>query len=115
MPLPIERYVRASVEIYGSKRRVEGCIELGLLYSPSERPSQFRPEMIALAQAALSRDALPTHFDENFADALQAAIDRRFVEAWGHRPRFIEIWRGVGADEEPLIQVYAPCGMPRVR
>lgn len=112
---PIERYVRASVDILGSKRRVEGCVELGLLYlPPGERPSAFRTEMRECAEAAL-RDLhgrWESQFDEDLADAIQGVIDRRMIALWGDRPRFIEVWRGTGADEEALTQTYAPFGMP---
>lgn len=100
---PIERYLRYAVPILGSKRRVEGSIEMGLHYEPEERASLpgWRAQ---LAEAAgLSAHTLNVvALDECVADAITNELDARIVAWFGDRPRFIEIWHGTGAARHPL-------------
>jgi hypothetical protein len=112
---PIERYVRACVEIPGSKGRVDGVIEIGMHYEVGERPGAYRGKMIELGDLA-ARCARGRVLNEDTAAAITEDLDERIVALWGaDRARFIEIWRGTGDDAEPLTQVYKPHGMPIAR
>lgn len=119
-PLSVERYVRAQSGIIGwdmgafLKPVVLGVIELGLHYERGEKPSAFRSKLSEVGEVA-SRVRGGGPLDEDAADAITEDLDRRIVGLWGDRPRFIEVWRGIGDDAEPLSQVYAPHGMPRFR
>lgn len=110
---PIERYVRASVDILPvSGAPPVGSVELG---SICDRGCELRSEMRAalrdIGQAAI-RKVRPHggEFTEAQADELTDVIERAMteggIEAW-----FVEIWDA----HEALTQVYAPYGMPRTR
>lgn len=111
---PIERYVRATVEIPGSKGRIDGSIEIGLHRERHEQPSWYRNALIEVGEVAV-RLLRGRPLDEDTADEITEDLDARIVGLWGDRPRFIEIWRGTGTAEEALSQVYAPHGMPIAR
>lgn len=108
---PIERYVRVAVDIPGASGRVDGTVELGLHYDEGQKPSMLRPALEQLGtDAALYFGGLA--LDEDRADQVTRWLDARLVRQFGDVPRFIEVWRGTGADAEPLTQWYAPHGMP---
>jgi len=103
-PAPIERYVRCSVMLYGAPRidgfrwvrEGVGSIEVGLQYD--DTPSAYRSKLREVTEVA-ARVLGDRALDVNTAD----------------RGRFIEVWTGAGDAAEALTQIYAPCGMPRVR
>lgn len=97
---PVERYARASVAI------AMGSIEVGVQWlAPATREADrnMARTIIESAEDALGAGAT--------ADALTDEIERRFSATWPDRGWFIEVWN----EREALTQVYAPCGMPRVR
>ena len=110
-PRPIERYVRAQVEIPGSKGRIDGAVEIGLMYEFGEALENVRDTMTALAGAAIYAANIGRGFDVDFADYLTTVLDEHLVCNFGDRPRFIEVWR----DDEPLTQWYAPHRVPACR
>lgn len=119
---PIERYVRAAVEIRMPTADVPdaplyivaGTIEIGLHYERGHPPHAYRDKLREVGEMA-ARVLRGRTLDEDTADLITEDLDERIVGLWGDRPRFIEIWRGTGDDAEPLTQVYAPHGMPIAR
>lgn len=93
--------VRASVDIPGSKGRIDGRIEVGLSYRPGEKPSELRAKLIQVIGPAAAWVAA---FDDDDAAGLAMEIDERIGQRWA-RARFVEIWRGTGDDAEPLIRL----------
>ena len=120
-PAPIERYVRCSVMLYGAPRidgfrwvrEGVGSIEVGLQYD--DPPSAYRSKLREVTEVA-ARVLGDRALDVNTADEITRDLDARIVGLWGaDRGRFIEVWTGAGDAAEALTQIYAPCGMPRVR
>ena len=101
---PIERYVRASIDVPG------GSVEVGVQYHHGERlPTMRQTIRQAVGEATLLLKGAPlTDMDASYITGeLERSIDTR----WPDRGWFVELWCG----EQCLTQVYAPCGMPRVR
>lgn len=102
---PIERYVRASVDVKG------GSVELGVQYFDGEDINAMRELALALVSAAVYQSALGDTLTPDIADYLTTTLDDHIVSNWGDRGRFIEVWNATSA----LTQVYVPCGMPMNR
>lgn len=103
---PIERYVRCSVEIIGTKRRVVGSIEAGLLVTPDSDHRALRDQLRSVLGDALAFDG-----GRGDADDLTQTLENFIVDRWPDRAWFVEVWN----EDEALTQVYAPHGMPRWR
>lgn len=104
---PVERYTLVSVDIPG------GCIHAALGRNPGEPIGHLRGELTRVIVDESARlDGRPVSDDNAFR--LSDALDARLRETWPHRAWWAETWM-TGQDEEPLTQVYAPWGRPRVR
>lgn len=113
----IERYVRCSVdvmakltgpvtELWGNTRTVKtGSIEGGLQLLRGESPGSLREE----SRAGL--DYVRAMFDKADFDTLSQMLEEHIAARWPGRGWFVEVWN----IDECVSQVYAPCGMPRVK
>lgn len=101
---PIERYVRCSVSVFGTKNRVIGSIEAGLLVVPGMNHRALREELRSVLD-----DACVSCRDREDADGLTALCESLITERWPSAAWFVEVWQ----EDEALTQVYAPFGMPR--
>lgn len=104
---PVERYVRTSVEI------AHGSLEVGVQYFDGEDVDHMRGCIHEWARMTSAwKGAIAGTLTAADADRMTRWLDERLVSAYGdERGRFIEVWNAT----EALTQVYAPCGMPRVR
>lgn len=101
---PIERYVRCSVTVFGSKNRAIGSIEAGLLVTPSQDHRALREELRHVLD-----DACVACRDREDADELTQLCESMIAGRWPAHAWFVEVWN----EDEALTQVYAPYGMPR--
>lgn len=105
----IERYVRCSVDVTVAGpllgRFRLGSIEGGLQLLGGESPGPLREEFRA------GLDYVRAMFDMADFDTLSRVLEEHVVARWPGRGWFVEVWN----IDECVSQVYAPCGMPRVR
>jgi hypothetical protein len=98
---PVERYVRASVEIPG------GSIEVGVQYQLGESTDDLRRRVRELVQQTASSKAAKPLTDAGVDDVTHD-LELRFEATWPTLAWFVEVWN----ETEALTQVYAPRGMP---
>jgi hypothetical protein len=108
---PLERYLRCTY------RLCYGTVEVGSFYAPGEHLAMHRRLLLSIGEniadmyGAARLDVEDRAPEE--ADRITHAIDARLVEVFGPRhPRFIEVWRGFGDDQDSVSQVYKPMGTP---
>lgn len=113
-PRPVERYVRTTIPIRVRDRLI-GSIEAGLQYQQGEDIERLRASLRDICAATINRNEGEwDYFDAEMADGITEVIEACLAKGWGvDRGRFVEVWRGAEGAEECLIQVFAPCGMPR--
>lgn len=114
MHRPVERYVRTTIPIRVRGRAI-GSVEAGLQYQQGEDIDRLRATLRGICESTINRNEGEwDHFDASMADGITEVIEACLAKGWGaDRGRFVEVWRGADGAEECLIQVYAPCGMPR--
>lgn len=102
---PVERYVRASVDIPG------GSVEVGIGYRDG-KPDIDRDTIRKLVHSCYFKSKLADDWRgeiEYLATALTPMLERDIAFVWPGRAWFFEVWSAT----EALTQVYQPYGVPR--